>query len=192
MSTSTRLTVEQFDRMIAEGYFETRGPRQRIELIEGELRTMSPIGPPHESVVDFLNRWSTSVVSGKPVTVRVQNSIGIDEIESAPEPDIVWVERRSYRSRRPSAGNVLLIIEVADSSLAYDCGAKANLYAAGGIADYWVVDIPGECLHVYRQPQAGRFTVHETLHAADTVSPLSFPEIRLQVASLFAADDVEE
>jgi Uma2 family endonuclease len=190
MSTIARLTIEQYDRMIAEGVFETTdGPRQRIELIEGELRTMSPIGPAHARIVNILTEWSFESLPRRQVWVRIQDSVEVPEFDSAPEPDLAWVERRSYKKRRPSGANVLLLIEVADSSLAYDCGAKANLYAAAGIGDYWVVDIPGECLHIFRQPESGRYSGHQTFQVADRVSPLAFPEIGLSVAALFLADD---
>ena len=110
--------------------------RRRIELIHGELREMNPIGPTHEEVVDRLNRWSIKHLPEDRVRVRVQNSIGLPALQSAPEPDIAWVVERDYSRGRPTAADVLLVIEVAESSLKNDIGEKADLYAAAGIADY--------------------------------------------------------
>jgi Uma2 family endonuclease len=188
MSTIARLTIDQYDRMIAGGVFETGPRRQRIELIAGELREMSPIGPRHEDAVDVLMRWSVKKVPEDRVRVRIQSSIDIPEHDCAPEPDIAWVKERRYSDRRPSVADALLIIEVADSSLEYDRGEKAALYAAAGIADYWVVDIRGECLHVHRQPQSGQYTSRQTFRGLDEVSPLSFPQIVLRVGTVFRLD----
>ena len=117
--------------------------------------------------------------------VRVQNSIGIPKLDTAPEPDIAWVLRSDYSSGRPLGTDVLLIIEVADSSHEYDCGEKAEIYAAAGIADYWVVNIPDECVHVYRQPDRGRYRTLITFSNGDEIHPLAFPEIALPVSLLF-------
>ncbi|MGQ0636991.1 MAG: Uma2 family endonuclease [Planctomycetaceae bacterium] len=189
MSTTTRLTVAQYDRMIAQGVFdETAGKRPRIELIEGELLTMSPIGPRHEWIVDVLTEWSFESLPRRQLWVRVQNTVDIPELDSAPEPDITWVKRRHYR-RRPQSADILLIIEVADSSVDFDCGHKADLYAAAGIADYWVVNIPGQCLHVFRQPQSGRYGSREILRVGAEARPLGVPEVALPVTLLFPPDD---
>src|SRR5438309_4413683 len=107
---------------------------------------MSPMGPLHEQAVDILTEWSITNVPRGIVWVRIQNSIGIPGLDSVPEPDICWVRRRDYSAGRPLAGDILLIIEVSDSSLAYDRGEKANLYAAALIADYWVVNIADRCV----------------------------------------------
>src|SRR5438874_1207991 len=132
MSTIARISVEQYDRMVSAGVFD--GPNhQRIELIHGELREMHAIGPEHEEIVDFLSDWSFTNVPKRRIRVRVQQSIGIPELRSVPEPDIGWVEQRSYSSGRPLAANILLLFEVAVSSLEFDRGEKANLYAAARV-----------------------------------------------------------
>jgi Uma2 family endonuclease len=187
MATISRLTLGQYDRMIAAGVFAPRpdGRRQRIELIEGELRDMSPIGPVHEDFVDQLAAWSMKQLANKKVRVRIQNSIGIPALDTAPEPDLVWVPERSYASGRPTPKDVLLIIEVADSSLDYDTGEKAEIYATAGIADYWVVNIPDECVHIYRNPERGRYRPMTTVSPDSEVRPLAFPDIVLPVTLLF-------
>jgi Uma2 family endonuclease len=187
MSTVTRITVADYDRMIAEGYFPPGPKRHRVELIDGELLQMSPIGPLHEEIVDILNEWSMTNVPRKKVRVRIQNSIGVPALDSAPEPDVVWVERKSYRSGRPRGNHVFLIIEVSDSSLAFDRGEKANMFAAAGIEDYWVVNIPDQCVEVFRQPKAGKYASHRIIRAPDVIHPLKFARISLNIGDLFSA-----
>lgn len=185
MLVVSRFTIADYDRMIAEGKFEGGLNRPRIELIYGELRNMSPIGPPHEEIVDVLNQWSMTNVASRGVRVRIQNSIGIPALDSAPQPDIAWVKEKSYRSARPDGNDVLLIIEVADSSLKYDLGEKAKLYAAAGIAEYWVANIPDRCVEAFREPASGKYSTRDVHRGKDVVHPLAFPGVSLSVASLF-------
>lgn len=132
MSTIARLTIDQYDRMIAAGILRED---QRVELIHGEIRELSPIGPDHETAVDKLNEWSFESLPKRKVRIRVQNSVGVPELDSAPQPDIAWVARRDYRAGRPTADDVLLIIEVADSSVLFDRREKAELYATARVKD---------------------------------------------------------
>lgn len=191
MSTATRLTIEQYDQMIADGVFENPLRRERIELIEGELLEMSPIGPRHERIVDVLMRWSFKVLPQDQVWVRVQGSFAISNLASVPEPDVVWLCDKDYTYKRPEPDDVLLVVEVADSSLSYDRGRKATLYAAAGIADYWVVDIPHSSIHVYRDPQMEGFGSYETFRGADHISPLKVPAAALVVESLFPRGELD-
>lgn len=184
MSTIARFTVADYDRMIEQGIFDEQRHR-RIELIYGELRQMTPAGPDHEDVIDFLTRWRIDSTSKDEVRVRVQNSLGIPALDSAPEPDVAWVEARSYRRGRPLPADVLLVIEVAHSSLHYDRGEKAGLYAQAGFQDYWLVNIPGKCLEVFRDPQDGSYRSVETHAMSATVHPLALPSVSLKVEDLF-------
>ena len=185
MSTIARLTLAQYDRMIESGVFEI-GKRQRIELIEGELREMTPIGPEHEEAVTYLMTWSIKALSEAQARVRIQHSVGLPELDSVPEPDVAWARPRSYRKGRTQPKDILLIIEVAATSLAYDRGEKAALYAAAGIRDYWIVNIADACVEVFRQPQRGNYLELTTYSPGQELSPLEFPEIKLVVAELFA------
>ncbi len=187
MSSATRITIADFDRMIEEGFFAPAPRRQRVELIEGELRQMSPIGSNHERLVARLVRWSCASTSGDVVSVRPQCSIGIPDSDSVPEPDVVWAKEKDYGTGRPVGADILLLIEVSESIPAYDRGKKAEIYAAAGIADYWVVNVRDRCIEVFRQPQSGRYASHSIVRAPDAVHPLALPESALRVEYLFPA-----
>jgi Uma2 family endonuclease len=190
MSTAARLSLDQYDRMIDSGVFDAPKSK-RIELIFGVLWKMTPIGPDHEDAVDFLTEWS---VESRPrgVRVRIQNSLGFSELKSAPQPDVAWVARK-FSKRRPQAADVFLVIEVAHTSLRYDRGKKARLYAKAGIRDYWVVNIPDRCIEVFRDPFQSGYKSLETYATGDEVRLLAFPDVALSVSSLFesigSADD---
>jgi Uma2 family endonuclease len=184
MSSIAHFSLAQYDSMIERGVFGSRG-RQRLEFIRGEVREMTPIGSRHEEVVDRLNVWSVENARRTAIRVRIQNSIGVPELESAPEPDVAWVVERDYSEARPTAADVLLIIEVADSSLAYDTGEKAGLYAAAGVADYWVVDIAHRSIEVRRDPAAGRYRTLNTYAGIDEIHPLAAPDVTLRPALLW-------
>jgi len=105
----------------------------------------------------------------------------------APGAGRVILARRDYSKSRPTVGDVLLVIEVADSSLAYDCGEKAELYAAAGIADYWVVNLPGRCVEVRRDPQGGRYRSQRAFAGGEELRPLAVPEAVLRAGTLWAS-----
>jgi len=185
MSTATRISVADYDRMIAEGYFPPGEKRHRIELIEGELRPMSPIGPLHEDLVDLLNEWSVTNLPREAARVRIQNSVGVTKLDSAPEPDVCWFRRKDYSKGRPLATDILLIIEVADSSLDYDAGKKAELFACAGVSDYWVVNIPDRQVEVFRHPDGKRYADRQVSRAGEEVRPIAWPNVVLPVELLF-------
>ena len=184
MNTALQITLAEFDRMIRRGVF-VRPRNRRIELIRGALRQMSPPGPTHEAAVDKLTRWSIEHTDGDEVCVRVQNSIGLPELNSAPQPDIAWVRTGAYEKKRPESEDVLLVIEVSNSSLNYDKGKKARLYAEAGVADYWVVNLRDACLEVFRDPQDGEYGSQVIIDRYGRVSPLAFPKLKLALTQLF-------
>lgn len=184
MSTSTRVTMDQYDAMIRRGVFEPR-EEHHVELIYGEILPMSPIGPPHYHTVCELTEWSFEVLTPKTVRVGVQGPIGIPALDSEPEPDLVWVRRKNYRVQHPRPEDVLLIVEVADSSLAKDRGLKARLYAEAGIADYWVVNLPDRTVEVRRDPHGPDYRSVASFGVGQEVRPLPFPAAALPVSRLF-------
>lgn len=185
MSTALQLTLEQYDRMIERGDFDEVGDK-RIELINGEIREMSPPGPNHEDVIDELTDWSTGKTLRDRVRVRIQNSIGIPPSASAPQPDVAWIVQKRYWGRRPLPEDVLLVIEVSDSSVGVDRHIKGPLYAEAGIAEYWIVNIPSRSVEVHRNPVNGSYRDIKTYGIDETVRPLACPEVELPVATLFA------
>lgn len=94
---------------------------------------------------------------------------------------------KSYRQRRPEPGDVLLLIEVAESSLAYDRGEKADLYATAGVQDYWIVNLNDLCIEVHRNPQGGKYRATETYQVGRAISPLAFPAATLDVAQVLSS-----
>ncbi len=197
MATATptlKFTIGQYDLMIEAGVFarppaggEPLAEPPRVELIEGEIVMMSPIGSRHEEIVDRLNEWSTAVAPRGVARVRIQQSLGIPGRQSVPQPDVAWVRPRDYAARRPEAADALLVIEVAETSLQYDLGEKAAVYAAGGVADYWVVDVAAEIVHVLRHPGPVAYAEHRVAGRGESITPLAHPEAVLAIESLFAA-----
>ena len=188
MSAPATFTIEEYERMIARGVFAGRNEKS-IELIRGELRMMSPQGAANAELLAQLDDWSHDVTDRRKVRVRVQSSIEIPQLDTQPEPDLVWTEARSFSHRRPVAHEVLLLAEVADSSLDYDLGEKRQLYAEAGIRDYWVFDIPNRSVHVFRDPSPADFQMRQTISAGDRVAPLLVDGVSLAVGNLFACLD---
>jgi Uma2 family endonuclease len=181
MSTILRITAAEYDSMIAKGAFD--GIDRRIELIHGELREMNPAGPVHGDFIDYLTRWSTDSTTSADCVVRVQSGIDLDD--SRPEPDLVWLKPGRYAARHPQSSDVLLLIEVADSSVQYDMGEKAALYAQWKIAEYWVVDAPDRCIHVFADGQEAGYQTTRRVEIGEKLSPQCKPEAMLDLAELF-------
>jgi Uma2 family endonuclease len=150
-----RITVEEYHRMAEVGLL---APDARVELIEGEIIDMAPIGNPHNSLVDRLNQWLTIAVSGQAI-VRVQGSFRLSGF-TEPQPDVILLKPREdfYWSRFATGEDTLLVIEVSDTTFNYDRKVKAPLYARYGIPEYWIVEIEAARLHCFRSPIDGRYT----------------------------------
>jgi Uma2 family endonuclease len=163
----------EYDRLVALGTFEG----ERIELIGGALRRMTPIGPPHTSTVDRLNRLLVLSLADL-AWVRVQGSFAADEL-SEPEPDFCIFPLGDYDAAHPSEAH--LIIEVSDSSLAYDRGEKARLYAACGVPEYWVVNLVDRVVEVHRGPGASGYRGVTAVPKGARLRLLAFPDVELTV-----------
>lgn len=185
MSTTAKLSLAEYERMVATGVFDS--PRKRrIELIRGELRDMAPIGPSHCEVVDRLNRWSIANTQQDKVRIRIQNPVAFETVDTEPEPDIVWAVEKSYKRVHPTGDDILLLIEVADSSFKTDRGEKAEIYAEVGIRDYWIVNLRDQVVEVFRDPERSRYRSVRSYEAGEFVEPLETPGVRLSVEQLFA------
>jgi Uma2 family endonuclease len=173
-----KISLDEYLNMVETGIFSRYGKKKRVELIRGEIREMSPIGNPHEEVLSNLDDWSHQVAP-KNVKIRVQCSIRVPPAQSVPEPDLVWAVRRSYRRQKPGPDDILLLVEVADTSLAEDTGEKAEIYAAAGIRDYWVVNIPDQVIEVRRDPGPEGYGSLAKYSGDEALHPLVFPDAAL-------------
>jgi Uma2 family endonuclease len=142
-------TAEQYHQMGEAGVFL---PGDRVELIEGEIIAMNPIGDPHAGGVNRLNRLIDRRI-GDDALVAIQNPVRL-ALRNEPEPDLAILRFRAdfYASKGPTPEDVLLLIEVADSSVAFDRNVKARLYARYNIPEYWLVDLGRQRVTVFRQP----------------------------------------
>jgi Uma2 family endonuclease len=140
-----KLTGAEFDAMVDRGAFDCIEGK-KVELLRGELRFINPSGPIHDDYIDYLTRWSHNSTTRETANIRVQCSFVCND--NRPEPDIVWLQLRRYGRTRPTAREVMLLIEVADTSLSSDLQEKADIYAEAGVQEYWVVDVPCSRIHV--------------------------------------------
>jgi len=177
------ITVHEFFRMGETGVL---APDARIELIEGELIDMSPIGPPHASRTAQLNETLVEAARGRAV-VWPQNPVLLGDL-NAPQPDIALLERREdfYAHGHPQPEDVLLLVEVADTSLAFDRDRKLPLYARFGIPEVWLVNVPGRAVIVHRdpQPEQGRYATQFSLKPPGLIRPMMLPDVELDLSSL--------
>jgi Uma2 family endonuclease len=175
-----RFTIEEYERMAETGILTQD---DRVELIEGEIVEMSPIGNPHAAFVANLNHLLVNAV-GDRARVWVQGPVRVPP-RSKPQPDLALLRPRSYVRQGATTSDVLLVIEVSDTSLRYDRTVKLRLYARAGIPEYWIVDAKTETLEIYRSPIGERYADHLRPSREERVGALAFPEVALPVASIF-------
>jgi Uma2 family endonuclease len=154
----------------------------RVELIEGEIVRLSPIGTRHAACVDRLTALLARRLGSRAI-VRVQGPIVLSDI-TEPQPDLSILRRRKdfYATRHPSPGDTVLVVEVADTSGEYDRGTKLPLYALAGIPEVWVVDVRRNVLEVYRRPALRAYRQRRELARGGRVSPSAFPHAGLRVS----------
>jgi Uma2 family endonuclease len=176
-----RLTVVDFRRMAAAGILDDD---DRVELIEGELFDMAPIGSKHASIVDALVELLTLGARGRAL-VRAQGPLEIPPY-SEPLPDVLLLKPRTdrYRDALPQPADVLLIIEVADSTLARDRDLKIPLYSRHGIPESWLVDVQRQVITVYQQP-SGEGYRHASEIGAGSLAPGCLPDVAVGLSDLF-------
>ena len=156
------------------------GEDERIELLAGEIIKMAPIGNPHLFCTDALTMLLVPALVGRAV-VRVQGSIQLDDY-GAPEPDIVVLRPRpDYYAGSAMPADVLLLIEVADSSLEYDRGFKLALYAAAGIPELWIANLRTGEVETCANPVGTEYTSVRTVSADGSISPQAFPDMTLEL-----------
>jgi Uma2 family endonuclease len=179
-----RLNISQYHQMSEAGIFSEN---DKVELINGEIIEMSPIGRRHTACVNRLNSVFSQLL-GKKVIVAVQNPIILNNL-SEPEPDIALLQPRAdfYESGHPQPQDIFLLIEVADSSLEYDRDVKIPLYASSGITEVWLVDIYEQVIFVYRFPSENCYSYIKNLSRGEKMSIQAFPEINLAVDDILGS-----
>jgi Uma2 family endonuclease len=168
-----RITVAEYYRMGEAGIF---GPEERVELLDGLLIEMPPGGPPHCYSVERVTTAFYRRFDGR-AYIRGQAAMTLDRW-SEPEPDVMLSAppEEQYAVAHPKPSQVLLVVEVAVSSLRYDAGAKLRAYARRGVREYWIVDVEAGHVDVYREPRGERYKKHERAERGNSVAPLAFPD----------------
>ena len=177
-----KLDVDAYYRMAEVGIL---GPDDRVELIDGDVIDMAPIGEDHAATVNGLNEKLVLAFAGRAV-VSVQNPVRLDRFNE-PEPDFAVCRLRAdrYRAGHPGAPDVLLLIEVADSSLRFDRTVKLPLYARAGIAEVCIVDLQRRAVDVHRGPEGGSYAEVTTHGPADRIALALAPEITIGLSGVF-------
>ena len=167
--------------MVEAGILHEDSP---VELIEGEILEMSPIGRRHKACVDRLTEIFVPAVRGVAI-VRVHSSIVLGE-RSEPEPDLALLRRRDdfYANADETPEDVLLVVEVADSSEVYDRQTKASLYARHGILELWIVSLNRDQILLHRDPTPGGYATLRVARRGESISPLAFPQLTIAVDAI--------
>ncbi len=173
-----RFTVDDYHRMAEAGIIAADA---RVELIDGEILEMSPIGRRHKACVDRLTRLFTQAV-GLLAIVRIQSSVVLGE-RTEPQPDLAILTNRAdfYATVDETVDDILLVVEVADSSEGYDRTTKAALYARYGVRELWIVNLARGQVVVYREPAPDGYTTTRVYRRGEAISPLAFPDLALAV-----------
>ena len=181
--TRRRFTVSELYAMDEAGIFH---PDERIELLDGAIFTMPPIGAPHADGTDRLEDSLKENLRGR-ARVRVQGPVHISD-DSLLQPDIAILRLRDdYHREQPTPADVFLLIELADSSLEQDRTVKLPRYAAAGIPEVWIVNLRARQVEAYDQPEGGAYQNRRVATIADSISPLAFPDVVLRVADFLLA-----
>jgi len=173
-----RFTVEDYHRMGQAGLF---ADDDRVELIDGEIIVMTPIGSPHAGTTLFLDRRLSSGI-GERAFVMVQSPITLSS-HSEPQPDLSILRPRAdyYRQSHPDPEDVFFLIEVSDTTGEYDRSVRLPLYAGAGIPEVWIVDLATQCVEAYHGPAANGYARRQRFTRGQTLTPQMFPAVRLSV-----------
>ena len=176
-----KFTVAEYYRMAEEGILR---PTERVELIDGVIIVMAPIGIPHAAGVRRIERVLHQAL-GAAATISVQNPLRLDDY-SDPEPDIAILRFREddYATAHPGSEDTLVVIEVSDSSLAFDLEVKSRRYAAAGIPEMWVMNLPGDCIDRLDLPMPAGYGRHTVFRRGETLRPAALPDLELAVDEL--------
>ena len=175
-------TIEEYRRM---GEIGILSEDDRVELIEGEIVKMSPIGKRHAAAVEAVDEVARERL-GRSVNVRVQNPIQLDD-HSEPQPDISILKRRDdyYKHAHPKPEDVLLLVEVSDSTLEYDRQIKVPLYARAGITEVWIINLVDERVEMFADPSGGAYQTAAVFARGEVVQSRTLAALRLDVSEIF-------
>ncbi len=179
-----RITVDEYYRMAEVGLL---APDARVELIEGEIIDMAPIGTKHAAVVDALAEQFAESLRKRAI-VAVQRPTRLSA-NSETQPDLALLRRREdfYRNAHPTPVDVLLLVEVSDTTLRYDLNAKASLYARHGIPEVWIVDIAGKQLYCLREPHGEKYGATKIAQSG-SVTIAALPGIEIDISTVLNFD----
>jgi Uma2 family endonuclease len=176
------LTIEEYHQMVEAGILSEG---ERVELIHGEVFEMNPIGHRHATCLRRFIRWVGPGVAPDAL-LDVQNPLRLPSEQSEPQPDLMLLRAREdcYASQPPSAEDVLLLVEIADHSLAYDRSVKIPLYANAGVPEVWLVDLTSDSILVHRQPSPEGYLETRRLGRGETLAPEALPRLQMTVESI--------
>jgi Uma2 family endonuclease len=173
-----RFTVDDFHRMGEVGILDED---DRVELIDGEIIAMSPIGFRHARIVNNLNRLLVTR-AGDRSTVSVQNPLVLSDY-GEPQPDVVLLTGDGPRDHLPTPADILLVVEVSDTTLAYDLNVKLPRYARAGVPEVWIVDVAGDAFERFTDPkqETGQYASRERFGRDDEIHSATLPDLRIPV-----------
>ena len=176
------ITVSEYDRMIEAGIYTEN---DRIELLNGKIIETMPKGPKHTSANSKIIRFFIRLFNEE-LIVRSQDPIRLDDF-SEPEPDIVLANRdeKEYAENHPTPSDILLVMEISDTTLGYDRDDKAIAYSRNGIRQYLLLNLKNETLEDYREPNADGYGAKRTYRSGDVFNLVAFPEIEIKFDDLF-------
>ena len=176
-----RFTVAEYYAMAEAGILTED---DRVELIDGVIVEMSPVGSRHVGCVNLYTRWLSQLVGDRAI-LQVQGSIHLDD-DTEPQPDLALLRDRPdfYSSSHAEPSDVMLLIEVADSSVGYDRHEKLPRYARAGIPEVWITVLPERIIEAHTEPSGGRYTRNRIYVPGDTISPGALPDIELAVSDI--------
>jgi Uma2 family endonuclease len=176
-----RFSVTDYHRMAETGVLR---PDARVELLDGKIIDMSPIGPFHGGLVKRLSRIFNLAAKGRWI-VSIQDPVRLND-HSEPEPDVMLLKPAAddYTSRHPQPEDVFLLIEVSDTTLEYDRGEKLPAYGRAGVAEVWIVNLNEATIEVYREPHFTGYGSKTVLRAGDQAAPQVFPDASVNAGEL--------
>ena len=188
-SQTRKFTAAEYYRMAEVGILKSD---ERVELIEGEIIVMPPIGPEHADEVNQFNAVFAPSAPGR-FRISIQNPVQLDD-GSEPQPDVTLLRLRpeGYRSAHPAPTDVLLVVEISDSSLAYDRDIKAHIYGRNAIPETWVRNLAEGCIERFTQPGPDGYALHTVHRRGETLTPVSLPDLEIEVDDLLPPSQAGE